>query len=193
VACDDTFAPKQYCNFFRLPRVKVHVVETLDGTYAASYVLERLLHFEHEEDDELWMLLDTDHHVRGTHLKSFVEALREARRQGVNIALSKPSFELWLLLHRVEETALSVLPTARDVVEALRARLGEYNKTNLKQQHYPPGSVYHARLRAARLDAAVTGGDIPAENTTRVYLLWQAILAKVNPRQLPPELRRLVR
>jgi hypothetical protein len=61
VACDDTYAPAQYFDFFRITRVKVHVVPTVDGTSVAAHVLDRLLQFEHEEDDERWMLLDTDH------------------------------------------------------------------------------------------------------------------------------------
>src|SRR5580658_7392417 len=87
VACDDTFAPKQYFNFFRLTRVQVRVVETQDGSSAAAQVLGRLLRYDHEEDDELWMLLDTDHCTQGAHLASFVGALQEARRQRVNVAL----------------------------------------------------------------------------------------------------------
>ena len=193
VACDDTFAPQQYFDFFRLTRVQVYVVPTQDGTSAASHVLDRLLRFDHEEDDELWMLLDTDHCAQGTHLATFVDTLAEAKRQGVNVALSKPSFELWLLLHHLDETALGVLPTAKDVEEALRARLGQYNKTSLKQEHYPLASVYDACIRAERLDATVAGGDIPQENTTRVYRLWKAIAAKALPLQLPPELRGLLR
>lgn len=193
VACDDTYAPKQYFDFFRLPRVQVYVVGTRDGSCAASDVLDRLLLFNHEEEDELWMLLDTDHYVQGTHLASFVAALSEAKRQGVNVALSKPSFELWLLLHHVEETDLGELPAAKDVEEALRAKLGQYNKTNLKGEHYPLASVCEACNRAERLDATVAGGDIPRENTTRVYRLWRAIAAKAHPRQLPPELRGLLR
>jgi hypothetical protein len=193
VACDDTFAPKQYFNFFRLTRVQVHVVPTPDGSSAARHVLDRLLRVDHDEDDERWMLLDTDHCVQGTHLAGFVEALAEAKRQGVNVALSKPSFELWLLLHHVEESALGPLPAAKDVEVALRARLGQYNKTNLKQEHYPLASVSDACDRAMRLDATVEGGDIPRENTTRVYRLWQAIAAKAAPLQLPPELRGLLR
>jgi hypothetical protein len=128
VACDDTFAPKQYFDFFRLARVKIHVVPTPDGSSAALHVLERLLSFDHDEDDELWMLLDTDHCVQGTHLASFVKTLAEAKCQRVNVALSKPSFELWLLLHHVEETALGLLPTATDVEGALRARLGSITR-----------------------------------------------------------------
>ena len=78
------------------------------------------------------MLLDTDHCVQGSHLASFTAALSEAKRQRVNVALSRPSFELWLLLHHIEETASGRLPAARDVEVALRATLGQYNKTKLK-------------------------------------------------------------
>jgi hypothetical protein len=192
VACDDTYAPKQYFAFFRLTRVKIHVVPTLDGTSAAEHVLERLLSFEYGEGDERWILLDTDHVTQGTHLRGFLRALQTAATQGVNVALSKPSFELWLLLHHEVETAVSTLGNARDVEEALRARLGEYNKTNLKEEHYPRSSVAAAIERAERLDLSVGGGGIPNANTTRVYQLWKAIVSKALPSQLPPEFHRLI-
>lgn len=32
VACDDTYAPHQYFKAFRIPRVQVHVIPTVDGT-----------------------------------------------------------------------------------------------------------------------------------------------------------------
>jgi hypothetical protein len=182
VACDDTYAPQQYFGFFRIPRVQVHVVPTLDGTSAAEHVLARLLQFDHEEDDELWLLLDTDHCAQGPHLASFTAALSEAKRQGVSVALSKPCFELWLLLHHVDETAMGALPEARDVDDKLRATLGAYNKKNLRPDHYPFVSVETACVRAERLDKAVGGGEIPATNTTRVYRLWKAIRGR-GPRQ----------
>ena len=191
VACDDTFAPKQYFNFFQLARVHIHVVPTSNGSSAASHVLNRLLNVDHDADDELWMLLDTDHYVQGSHLPGFIDALREAKRRGVNVALSRPSFELWLLLHHLEESDLGVLTTAKGAEEALRTKLGQYNKTNLKREHFPLASVYNACVRAQRLDATVKGGDIPDTNTTRVYRLWKAITAKALPQQLPPELRGL--
>jgi hypothetical protein len=75
----------------------------------------------------------------------------------------------------VEEIALGVLPAAKDVEAALRAKLGEYNKTNLKREHYPLASIGEARIRAERLDATVGGGEIPSGNTTRVYKLLRAI------------------
>lgn len=193
VACDDTFAPKQYFDLFRIPRVKIRVVPTTDGTSTAAHVLDRLLQFEHDPDDELWMLLDTDHCTRGSHLQGFTTALRNAKQKGVNVALSKPSFELWLLLHHLDEAFVGDLATANDVETKLRGILREYNKTRLKAIHYPIESVSDAYARASRLDAIVAGGDIPAGNTSRVYRLLEAIVAKSLPSQLPVELRNLVR
>jgi RloB-like protein len=194
IACDDTYAPAQYFGFFRLTRVKIHVVPTPreEGSSVAQYVLQRLLTYDFEEGDERWMLLDTDHVTQGTHLRGFVQALREAANQGVKVALSKPCFELWLLLHHVDETAVTALGNATDVESTLRSVLGEYNKTNLKDEHYPPSSVGQACDRAERLDLTVEGGDIPGANTSRVYQLWKAIASKALPSQLPIELHGLL-
>lgn len=192
VACDDTFAPKQYFDFFRITRVKIHVVPTTDGTSAAVHVLDRLLQFEHEPDDELWMLLDTDHCTSGSHLQGFIKALRDASDQRVNVALSKPCFEFWLLLHHLDEGSADGLANCGAVETKLRETLGEYNKTNLKASHYPLASVAEASGRAERLDATVAGGDIPASNTSRVYRLLRAIIERALPSQLPAELRSLL-
>jgi hypothetical protein len=151
-----------------------------------------LLSFDYGEGDERWILLDTDHVTQGTHLPGFLGALQTAGTQGVNVALSKPCFELWLLLHHELETAVRTLGNAREVEEALRTRLGEYNKTNLKEEHYPRSSVAAAIERAERLDLSVEGGNIPNSNTTRVYQLWKAILSKALPSQLPPEFHRFI-
>jgi hypothetical protein len=192
VACDDTFAPKQYFDFFRITRVKIHVVPTTDGTSVGAHVLNRLPQFDHDPDDELWMLLDTDHCATGSHLRGFTEALRDASDKQVNVALSKPCFEFWLLLHHLDEAAAVGLADCGDVESKLRESVGEYNKTNLKKSHYPVASVAVACERAERLDATVAGGEIPADITSRVYRLWKAIAAKALPSQLPAELRALL-
>ena len=191
VACDDTFAPQQYFDFFRIMRVKIHVVPTTDGTSVAAHVLDRLVRYEHDPDDELWMLLDTDHCTRGEHLQGFTDSLREARQRGVNIALSKPCFEFWLLLHHLDEVSTAGLLSCGDVEAKLREALGEYRKPKLKASHYPIELVAQACKRAESLDGTVAGGEIPASNTTRVYQLWKAIAAKALPSQLPRELREL--
>ena len=192
IACDDTYAPQQYFGFFRLTRVQIHVVPTLDNTSSAEAVLKRLLNYEYEEGDERWMLLDTDHVTQGTHLRGFLRALRDAEDQGIKVALSMPCFELWLLLHHVDEGQVHNLQNAGEVEAALRVALGEYNKTRLKEEHYPRASVTEAVVRAERLNDSVLGGDIPNANTSRVYQLWRSIVSKALPSQLPSELHPLL-
>lgn len=189
VACDDTYAPKQYFSFLRLSRVQIHVVETDDTKSAAIYVLERLKKVSFEEGDERWMVLDTDHCIEPNHFPSFIQALTEAQQAGIKIALSKPCFELWLLLHHVDENAVKALRNAAETEVRLREVLGEYNKCNLKPEHYPLASIAAAIGRAERLDAQVQGGNRPAENTTRVYHLLKAILESIPVAQRPEELR----
>lgn len=195
VACDDTYAPKQYFEFFNIPRVQVHVVETTGGTSSARHVLDRLLQYERscEEDDQLWLMLDTDHYTSKRHIRSFLAAIKRAKQKGVRIALSKPCFEIWLLLHHLDETAVTGLADASEVEGLLRATLGEYNKKGLKEKHYPIETLPDAIRRAERLDATVEGGDIPNGNTSRIYLLWQAIIDKALPSQLPAPLAELKR
>lgn len=192
IACDDRYAPDQYFNFFRIPRIQVHVVPTEDGDSAAKYVLDRLLEIECDEDDERWLLLDTDHCTEESHFPGFVSALEDAQRQGIKVALSKPCFEFWLLLHKIEETEVGALPHAKAVEARLRQVLGgSYNKCQLRAGDYPLRSVGDACVRAARLDATVGGGHRPDANTSRVYKIWHSIVEKALPSQLPLELQPL--
>lgn len=194
IACDDTYAPKQYFNFFQLPRVQVYVVETPsdENRCHAIDVLQRLENIEHDDEDERWMLLDTDHYVKGPHIKEFRRIIKEAKEKGISVALSKPCFELWLLLHHTDKDAVTGLDDAKAVEKSLRVQLGEYNKTSLKREHFPVETVAKAYLQARDLDKTVKGGVIPQTNTSRVYRLWEVIIANALPSQLPPELTTLL-
>lgn len=195
IACDDTYAPKQYFDFFCFSRVQVYVVPAQDGHSTAKGALAALLDLtsdcNEEFGDERWLLLDTDHCTSGTHLEPYLQAIQDARQRGISIAQSRHCFELWLLLHHESEENVGALANAEQIETALREKLGEYNKTNLKKEHYPLELVCEAILRAERLDAQVQGGDVPEENTTRVYKLWRAIISKALPSQLPELLREL--
>lgn len=191
VATDDTHAPKQYFEFFRLHKIKIHVVPTLDGRCSSEHVLERLCELDHQEHDERWILLDTDHYVNGAHIKSFRNTLRSAAQRGVKVALSRPCFEVWLLLHHVEELAASNLQDARETAAALRVAINGYNKTGLKRAHFTEDGVIQACRRAFRLDTSVKGGAIPVSATTRVHKLWREILDAVPNHMLSIGLRDL--
>lgn len=189
IACDDTYAPKQYFDFFRLTRVQIHVVPTLDGTSAAAHVLTRLLSIDHHDDDERWLVLDVDHALNGDHVASFMEALKRAADNGIKVALSNPCFELWLLLHHQSERECSQLRSAQEVTTMLRAKLGSYNKTRLNQAHFPLESVSLACTRAKTIDRPCAHKDIPDKPSTRVYRLMDSIISAAHPSQLPAELR----
>jgi hypothetical protein len=198
IACDDRYAPPQYFTFFKLSSVTFLSIPTEDGTSHARHVLKRLLDYKTEKDskyedgDELWMVLDTDHLIRGSHRKGFEDALQDAQDNGVKIALSRPCFELWLLMHHVSGTELIDLPNAKAVCKELSTQLGGYNKNKLKKEHFPLSSVALAYERAERLDQSVTGGTIPNANTSRVYLIWKAVAEKAHPSQIPVELHGLL-
>ena len=180
VASDDTYAPLQYFSFFPLPRVRLLILPPVDTKSAAKHVLDNLLACD-EDYDERWLLLDVDHYAQGHHVASYMAAIRDAQAKGVRVALSKPCFEVWLLLHHVPEDAIESLTDCNSVTSALRSALGEYNKTCLKLQHFPLGRVQDAMDRSLRLDQDEY--KIPTSNTTRVCQLWQSITSKMDPWQ----------
>lgn len=70
---------------------RINVVSRRNGLKplaAVEAVLSRI-----DDGDEAWVLIDRDQH------NDIDQALALARKNGVNVALSHPCFELWLLLH----------------------------------------------------------------------------------------------
>ncbi|TBV02487.1 RloB family protein [Stutzerimonas kirkiae] len=193
IACDDTYAPKQYFDGFEIPRVKVVVIPTIDGTSAAPHVLQRLDSYEYEEEDQRWMLLDTDHYIQPNHAPTFLQAITEARQKGIEVALSNPCFDFWLLLHHMNlGDDLSRITDAKSVGVELRKVLGSFDKTNLSADDYPLSSVATACSVARAIDLATGGGDRPDGPTSRVYKLWEAIVSNSTRSQIPEELASIV-
>jgi RloB-like protein len=193
VATDDTYAPKQYFEQLALPRVKVFILPTPEGSghSSPSHVVERLRSGfaivrgkgEVQTGDEFWVLLDTDHHIRDSNLSGTLDALRLARQAGFEIALSNPCFELWLLLHHADVPVGTVFPVCSEVEKRLRAALGEYNKTSVKAGHFPVARVPDAIRRARALESSPDDpvGHWPEQAGTRVYRLLERALPPVQP------------
>lgn len=196
IACDDRYAPKQYFQFFEMRRITIVVAAAEDNRSAPQHALDRLREkrsrMNLEKHDECWLVLDTDHHLEQNHRPNFIRLILDAENEGVKVALSRPCFEFWLLLHHVDEITASTLVECSDVENSIRSVVGQYNKTNLKREHFINGSVEAATLRAERLDLTVPGGHLPEAPTTRIYKLIRGIAAKGLPSELPSELRALV-
>lgn len=197
VACDDTYAPKQYFDFFRIPRVHVQVLPAEDRRSHATHVLDRMRSFRDEgefaKDDEFWLLLDTDHCLEGSHKASFIQALRDARREGFHVALSKPCFEFWLLLHHLRGDQAPVDCNAKAVDALLNEVLkGQYNKKKLQKQHWDAEGVAHAFREAAAINAEMKNPFDPERNCSQVHELWETILRSSNRFRLPEILQELL-
>jgi hypothetical protein len=115
--------------------------------------------------DEVWCVFDVDEHPK------LNEAGQLASARGIELAVSNPCFELWLLLHFRDS------PGARhrhDVQHMLTGFLPSYDK-HLDFAMLEAG-VTEARRRALRLDQdAEEEGESGRNPTTGVYRLTDSI------------------
>lgn len=178
VATEDTYAPRQYFGFFDHDRLIVRVLHTEGGESSPLAVVARLKTFQDDyqlgDDDQLWALLDTDHWIEDSHKRGLVDAIRQAKQQEFRVAMSNPCFDLWLLLHHTEVPPGSVFPNCQAVGIEIRRLLGEFNKCNLKGEHYSSERVRLAMNQARALDKTHPSADPdfwPESTGSRVYLL----------------------
>lgn len=178
---------KEYAN----PRVHVHVLERSEdekNNSSPEHVLKQLndynTQYALEADDELWLVVDKDSWTDG--MLSRVAAVC-AKDAAMNMALSNPCFELWLLLHLEDATSLTPeeykmwLENRRKSKNAdpylkvrLRQKLGSYHESS----YDAPALVVNVETaieRARRLDK---GPDDrwPQTLGTRVYLLAESVV-----------------
>lgn len=190
IASDDRYAAHQYLRMLAVPRVRIVPVEQGEETWAASRVVEALRRIETEammEEDQRWAILDVDHFGEASHLTGLMGALQEAGQLGIEVAISQPCFELWLLLHWVEAKEASGVKDAKEAEGRLRRAIGEYNKRNLKLQHYGPERMLAAVRRARELDSTTNGDKLPKARTTRMYRLIEALALAGHKRWLTGE------
>ena len=192
LATEDRYAPEQYFAYLSLPRVKVIVLPTLEDCLSApEHVVDRLKEAfaavkkkdEVQTGDEFWVCLDTDHHIKNTHLKGTLAALKTARQVGFDVAMSNPCFEVWLLLHHVEASACGALTNATSVETELKRVLGGYDKTSLQPGMFPLSTVPTAITRARALETSPDDpGDYWPETTgTRIYRILERVLKGTAP------------
>jgi hypothetical protein len=123
-------------------------------------------------DDQLWVLLDTDHRTRGTHAPGFERALQDAANAGIRVAISNPCFEIWLWAH-VREFADAPLVCA-DLERELKTLVPRFSKTNLDPTMFHP----HMSVARERARTADDGARWPAPRSTQVYRLLDEILGR---------------
>lgn len=115
--------------------------------------------------DELWCVFDRDEHTR------FNDAVSMARGNGIELAVSNPCVELWLLLHFRDSPGAR---HRRDMQRLLREYLRGYDK-GVEFDAVAPG-IEEASTRARRLDDdAQSMGEAGRNPTTSFYRLTDSI------------------
>ena len=182
IATEDTFAPRQYFRFFDHERVVVTVLPSSDGCSNPASVVQKLTEYARDfqlgDEDQLWALIDTDHWIQPNHKKGLLDAINDARHRGFRVAMSNPCFDLWLLLHHEDIAKGTAFEDCKAVGTRIRELKGEFNKTNLKAEHYPAAQVIVAITRARAMESnpdEVAVDFWPEATGTRVYLLMQEL------------------
>ncbi|MCX7426200.1 MAG: RloB family protein [Planctomycetia bacterium] len=179
IATEDTHAAKQYFDIFQNPRIKVRILPTEGGLSAPEYVLQRLDDFMREyqtmEEDEFWLMLDTDHWVEPNHIAGFNRVCIEATQKGFQLAHSNPCFEVWLLLHVTDLESSEQFRRCQDVVHRLKDTLGGYRKRSIDRDRFSPETAAVAVARAEKLDDS-PGDRWPQRTGTRVYRVVKQML-----------------
>lgn len=134
IASEDRYAVKQYFDLFKSTSIQFRVLETEDGSSSPEHVMARLDEFMKDHDfgegDQFWFVADTDHWINSSHVQNLVEVTRQCRQKGIQVALSNPCFELWLLLHFADFPTQDGLSCSQ-LGEQIRNIVGSYNKTKV--------------------------------------------------------------
>ena len=135
----------------RNPAVIVKVATCPQDPYRVIEYAKKLRTQGGEDFDQVWCVLDVDQF-------DYTRALATAKRDNINLAISNPCFETWLLLHHVDLTAS--VRDAGAAVELLRQVIPGYDKAALDFSDFA-GSVTLAVKRAKRLssDESPLGGN----------------------------------
>jgi len=178
IACEDTYAVKQYFARFRTRKVQFIVLPTEDGRSSPKDVLSRLDSFREteatEEGDLFWICIDTDHWVQASHLQNLREVLQRCRQKKYDVAINNPCFELWLFLHFEDWRSLEAV-SCGDVITVLRRVAGSYQKNRCAQLAIDASQVQRAMRRAKEMDRD-PDEILPSRPVTRMYRLIEILL-----------------
>lgn len=182
VATEDSMGPPAWFRALELrgvvdaQRVKVLTLATPkdDPRSDPEAVVDRLLDYKKvhqlESFDELWALIDVDHHFKGSHQRNLASALQKATSIGATVLVSNPCFEVWLLLHRVDRP-LTPLGNPEAVRQALIAQgLGKDAIAALDL------SAETVRRACARARSGTMEGIVPEDPGTTLYRLVERLL-----------------
>ena len=178
IASEDTYAVKQYFEFFHSTRIQFRVLSTTDGNSSPEHVLSRLkdylAHYQIGKGDQLWLVCDTDHWIEPNHIATMRNVVARCRQRDIGVAISNPCFELWLLLHFTELSTGTM--TCGEIGQQIRNAVGSYNKTEVSDLPLTLDRVAAAIRRAQANEPPADG--IPGLMQTNVFRVIEDLVAR---------------
>lgn len=157
--------------------------------HVKDLLIERKADWEEHgfDPNELWMVVDRD--PQNVSVEQLEEIIKTCQEQGFNIAISSPTFELWLLLHITDLTNYDkdVLVqnkktgkskgSKRFIEKELSKLLDGYNKNDIKFERFIEG-IENAISRSKSI--GVTNEDLIKKDSlgTTVFLLVEKLFPK---------------
>lgn len=157
-------------------RVKVHVIPSDSGKTSPRHVLENLestmSRLDFGEGDVGWLVIDRD--VQCWTASMLSEVSSRLLDKGLEMAMSNPCFEIWLLYHH--ELPESSIRTSSELCARLREVLGSYSKANLDTAQFLTSECIDRAMTHAKSEDTDPQARWPNQRTSRVYRLMEQLL-----------------
>jgi hypothetical protein len=161
-----------FCDARRINRANVTIVPGDGQTDALSLVRKARLRFEIDRDfDRVFVVCDCENEslsparaLASTPLKHIT-----GRQISVELIVTRPCFEFWLLLH-FEYVARS-LPTADSAIDLLRRHVTDYRKADRNVFRKVEGGLDRAMIHAARLKADIAQVGVQSPDSDMPLLI----------------------
>jgi hypothetical protein len=167
IYCEGRVTERQY--FLGLRReLRASNMQVLWVAGTPLEIVERALRDDRAaEADQIWCVFDVE---APTLHPNFDTALLKAEQSSIKCAISNPCFELWAILHLIEQTSYI---TSAQACKVLEAKLRSYTRKN-KIVSYEELRPYLdlARSRAAALDR-LYDDSVPVKRRNPSTAVWR--------------------
>jgi RloB-like protein len=181
IACEGAAREKAYFERLRpkTSRLRFEVISPQNieednvGNSSPKWVLDRVIKFVEKESiniaegDRLWFVLDIDRWRKAIH-----DIQSECKKNGWNMALSNPCFEVWLWLHIAE-----ISNATSETCQELKAEI--HQKYHYNVEVFTQPSFYEPAIERARL-IDTSDGFMPDFKTSKVYLLLEELFETLS-------------
>lgn len=165
-------------------RIKLKVFPYQDSDSALKHLVTKAIAFRSDFSDftkgrdEVWIVADKD---LSTDYQ-LAQALKQTQAEEMNLAISTPCFEIWLLLHLSDLTTTTYdlnpvfndkpnRKAAQNCEKELKKILDGYNKTNIPMTKLTP----YIQVAIERAKVMDDGGDLPSNIGTKVYKIVEQL------------------